>query len=40
MKNKEDMISVIIPVYNVKPFLQMCADSVFGQTFRDRKSVV
>ncbi|MBE6007416.1 MAG: glycosyltransferase [Sarcina sp.] len=35
MKNKEDMISVIIPVYNVKPFLQMCADSVFGQTFRN-----
>lgn len=35
MKNNEDKISVIIPVYNVKPYLQMCADSVFAQTFRN-----
>lgn len=35
MKSPEDLISVIIPVYNVKPFLRMCAESVFGQTFRN-----
>ncbi len=35
MKSSEDLISVIIPVYNVKPYLRMCADSVFAQTFRN-----
>ena len=35
MKNAEDLISVVIPVYNVKPYLRMCADSVFAQTFRN-----
>lgn len=35
MKSSEDLISVIVPVYNVKPYLRMCADSVFAQTFRN-----
>lgn len=35
IKSAEDLISVIIPVYNVKPYLRMCADSVFAQTFRN-----
>ena len=29
------MISVIVPVYNVEPYLRKCLDSVFGQTYRD-----
>lgn len=28
-------ISVIVPVYNVRPYLDRCMESVLGQTFRD-----
>ena len=28
-------ISVIVPVYNVEPYLRQCVDSILGQTFRD-----
>ena len=35
MKEMDSLISVIIPVYNVKPYLRMCAESVFTQTFRN-----
>ena len=28
-------ISVIIPVYNTKPYLEQCLKSVVGQTFTD-----
>ena len=31
----EPKVSVIIPVYNVEPFLARCLDSVVGQTLRD-----
>ncbi len=30
-----DMISVIIPVYNVEKYLSECLDSIINQTFRD-----
>ena len=29
------MISVIVPVYNVEPWLRQCLDSIVGQTVRD-----
>lgn len=29
------MISIILPVYNVAPYLRQCLDSVCGQTYRD-----
>lgn len=34
------MISVIIPVYNVEPYLQKCLDSVIGQTYRDLEILI
>lgn len=29
------MISVIVPSYNVAPYLQRCVDSLIGQTYSD-----
>lgn len=29
------MISVIVPVYNVEPYLRECVDSILAQTYRD-----
>ena len=29
------MISVIVPVYNVEPYLRECIESILGQTYRD-----
>lgn len=29
------MISVIVPVYKVEPYLQQCVDSILNQTYRD-----
>ncbi|MBR6477920.1 MAG: glycosyltransferase family 2 protein, partial [Lachnospiraceae bacterium] len=29
------MISVIVPVYNVEPYLRNCLDSITGQTYKD-----
>ena len=34
------MISVIIPVYNVEPYLRKCLDSVINQTYRDLEILV
>ena len=34
-EGKRPEISVVVPVYNVAPYLSACLDSVLGQTFRD-----
>lgn len=34
------MISVIVPVYNVEPYLRKCLDSVVGQTYRDLEILI
>ena len=31
----QDLISVIVPVYNVQDYLVRCVDSILAQTFRD-----
>ncbi|MGE5458927.1 MAG: glycosyltransferase family 2 protein [Methanobacterium sp.] len=33
-------ISVIVPVYNAKPYLHQCADSILGQTFSDLELIL
>ncbi|MCR5420818.1 MAG: glycosyltransferase, partial [Lachnospiraceae bacterium] len=34
------MISVIIPVYNVKPYIERCLDSVINQSYKDLDIIV
>jgi len=34
------LISIIIPVYNVKPFLRKCVESVFSQDFTDYEIIL
>lgn len=34
------MISVIVPVYNVEPYLRKCLDSILNQTYRDLEILV
>ena len=34
------MISVIVPVYNVKPYLRKCLDSIVSQTYQDLEILV
>ncbi|MDO4173557.1 MAG: glycosyltransferase family 2 protein [Eubacteriales bacterium] len=31
----EPTVSVLVPVYNVEPYLRQCIDSIMGQTFSD-----
>ena len=34
------MISVIVPVYNVEPYLRKCLDSIIGQTSKDLEIII
>ena len=36
----EEKISVIIPVYNVEPYLRKCLDSVINQTYRNLEIII
>ena len=33
-------LSIIIPVYNVKPYLRQCVDSVLAQTYQDLEIIL
>ena len=39
MKNK-DLISIIIPVYNVEKYLEECIESVINQTYRNLEIIL
>ena len=30
-----ELLSIIVPVYNVEPYLERCIDSILGQTYSD-----
>lgn len=35
LRNDRPMVSVIVPIYNVEPYLRECIDSVLNQTYQD-----
>lgn len=38
--NKKDLISVIVPVYNVQEYLKICLDSILKQTYKDLEIIL
>ena len=38
--NDNPKVSIIVPVYNVEPYLRKCLDSIMGQTFTDFEAVL
>ena len=34
------ILSIIVPVYNVKPYLNRCIDSILNQTFKDFEAII
>lgn len=37
---KKPLISIIVPIYNVEPYLQKCVDSVLNQTFQNYELIL
>ncbi len=35
MNDQQPLVSVVVPVYNVEPYLRRCLDSIVGQTYRN-----
>lgn len=40
MTAKETLISVIIPIYNISPYLPRCLDSIVGQTYKNLEIIL
>lgn len=38
--NEQSIISVIVPIYNVEPYLRKCLDSIVNQTYRDLEIIL
>ena len=39
-KKNEDLISVIVPVYNVKEYLERCINSIINQTYKNLEIII
>lgn len=39
-ENKMEKLSVIVPVYNVYPYLRQCLDSIINQTYKNIEIIV
>ena len=40
MKMKNSKVTVIMPIYNVAPYLSTCIDSIINQTYKDLEIIV
>ncbi len=40
MKSENELISIIIPVYNVRPYIARCLDSVIKQTYKNLEIII
>ena len=40
LQKRDALISVIIPVYNVRPYLKKCIESVVNQSYRNLEIII
>ena len=38
--NKEPLLSVVVPVYNVEPYLERCIQSILNQTYKNLEVIL
>lgn len=38
--HKENLISVIVPIYNVEPYIHRCIDSILAQTYKQMQIIL
>ena len=39
-KNKEVVVSAVVPVYNAAPYLEQCVESLLNQTYRQLEIIL
>ncbi|MBO6089763.1 MAG: glycosyltransferase family 2 protein, partial [Lachnospiraceae bacterium] len=40
LSTETPLVSIVIPVYNVKDYLQTCIDSVLSQTYKNIEIII